>query len=154
MMDDVLDTPVSTQHRFRYAGFWIRVAAYFLDGLLLSFVNYFIVMLLVAGSVNTTVRITIQVVVTYYITLLALNAFYFAIMESSARQATLGKMAVSIKVGDAGGNRISFLHALGRYFAKLFLAMFTATFSLLWAGWDPKKQSLHDKVAGTCVFYE
>jgi uncharacterized RDD family membrane protein YckC len=148
MMEDVLDAPVSTQRRFRYAGFWIRVAAYFLDGLLLSFVNYFVVFLLLSSLTS------VQAIVTYYIILLVLNLLYFSIMESSARQATLGKMAVSIKVGDAEGNRISFLHALGRYFAKIFLGMFTATISLMWAGWDPKKQSLHDKVANTYVYYE
>ncbi len=44
-------------------------------------------------------------------------------MESSSRQATLGKMALSMKVTDLQGNRISFARATGRHFAKYISAM-------------------------------
>ena len=44
---------------------------------------------------------------------------YFAGMESSSKQATLGKMALGIKVTDLQGNRISFWRATGRNFGKL-----------------------------------
>ena len=48
---------------------------------------------------------------------------YFALCESSAWQATLGKLALGIRVTDLQGQRISFPRALGRYVAKLLSAM-------------------------------
>lgn len=62
-------------------------------------------------------------------------------------------MAVGIKDGDQNGEQLSLGNALGRYLAKLFLCIFTLTISLMWAGWDERKQALHDKVAATFVFY-
>ena len=44
---------------------------------------------------------------------------YYALMESSERQATLGKRAVGIKVTDLEGNQISFGRATGRLAAHI-----------------------------------
>ena len=44
---------------------------------------------------------------------------YYALMESSQKQATLGKMALGIKVTDQHGARISFGRATGRLLAKI-----------------------------------
>ena len=44
---------------------------------------------------------------------------YFALMESSRWQGTLGKRAMHIKVTDVNGNRISFARATARYFFKI-----------------------------------
>jgi len=44
---------------------------------------------------------------------------YFALMESSGKCASLGKMALGIKVTDLNGNRISFGKATGRFFGKM-----------------------------------
>lgn len=73
-------------------------------------------------------------------------------MESSVGQGTIGKMIVGIKVGDADGNQISFGNALGRYFAKI-LSFLILCIGFMMAGWDEKKQALHDKLADTYVFY-
>ena len=73
-------------------------------------------------------------------------------MESSSRQATLGKMGVGIKVGNANGQRITFVNALGRYLGKI-LSTLTLLIGFMMAGWDSKKQALHDKLASTYVFY-
>jgi uncharacterized RDD family membrane protein YckC len=48
---------------------------------------------------------------------------YEALMESSAYQATLGKMIFGMKVTDLYGNRISFGRATSRHFAKWLSAM-------------------------------
>lgn len=77
---------------------------------------------------------------------------YFAVMESSERQATLGKLIVGIKVGDSNGGQLSFGNAIGRYFAKI-LSGLLVCIGFMIAGWDPKKQGLHDKLANTYVFY-
>jgi uncharacterized RDD family membrane protein YckC len=142
-LDQVLDTPVSTEKRLQYAGFWIRFVAYIVDSVILWAVG-FVLGLLAAGTDAASVGLTL------------LSAFigviYFAAMESSERQATLGKMAVGIKVGDRNGERISFANALGRYFAKI-LSTLIIFIGFIMAGWDEKNQALHDKIADTYVFY-
>lgn len=141
-LDQVLDTPVATEKRFQYAGFWIRFVAYIVDSIILWAVG-FVLGLLAAGT-DANIGLTL------------LSAFigviYFAAMESSERQATLGKMAVGIKVGDRNGERISFANAIGRYFAKI-LSTLIIFIGFIMAAWDEKNQALHDKIADTYVFY-
>jgi uncharacterized RDD family membrane protein YckC len=71
-------------------------------------------------------------------------------MESSARQATLGKMALGIVVTDLDGNRIGFGRATGRYFAKILSALILLI-GFIMAAFTQKKQGLHDIIAGTLV---
>jgi uncharacterized RDD family membrane protein YckC len=139
-----------------YAGFWKRVLAKLLDGLIISFPM-------------TPVRIILGVKVTtkmffhfddstpladnemwYLFIQLTLWWLYSAIMESSKFQATFGKIAVGIAVTDMAGNRISFALATGRNFAKS-LSFITLFIGYMMAGWTKKKQALHDLIAGTLV---
>jgi len=78
---------------------------------------------------------------------------YFAGMESSASQATIGKMVVGLKVTDTDGGQISFLRALGRTAAKLLSGLFMNLGYIL-AAFTGRKQALHDVVAGTLVVTE
>ena len=48
---------------------------------------------------------------------------YFALMESSERGATVGKMALGLRVVTSNGQRLSFMNATGRYFAKIISAI-------------------------------
>jgi hypothetical protein len=75
---------------------------------------------------------------------------YFALMESSANQATFGKMALGIKVTDLQGNSISFGKASGRYFAKLVSAC-TLGVGYVMAGFTKRRQALHDMMVGCLV---
>lgn len=75
---------------------------------------------------------------------------YFALMESSSKQATLGKMALGIIVTDLDGNRISFGRASGRYFGKI-LSGLILCIGYIMAGFSEKKQALHDMIAGCLV---
>jgi uncharacterized RDD family membrane protein YckC len=74
---------------------------------------------------------------------------YKAAMESSKFQATLGKMALSLRVVDLQGNRISFVRATGRYFAKFISVIFFVGYIM--AGFTQRKQALHDLIAKTYV---
>jgi uncharacterized RDD family membrane protein YckC len=78
------------------------------------------------------------------------NFIYHVLMECSAKQATLGKQAIKIKVCDTDGQRISFGRSAWRNFAKVFSA---ATFFIgyLLAFFTRQKQALHDILAGTLV---
>lgn len=75
---------------------------------------------------------------------------YYAYLESSSRQATFGKMLLSVRVTDLEGGRISFGRATGRHFAK-YVSAFTLLIGYIMAGFTEKKQALHDMLAGTLV---
>ena len=75
---------------------------------------------------------------------------YKAGMESSALQASLGKLALGIKVTALDGERIGFARASGRFFAQL-LSSIPLYIGYLMAGFTRRRQALHDLIAGTLV---
>jgi uncharacterized RDD family membrane protein YckC len=75
---------------------------------------------------------------------------YFTLFESSAHQATPGKILVNIFVTDYTGTRISFGRANARYWAKLISAL-PAFAGFVIAAFDSKKQALHDRIAKCLV---
>jgi uncharacterized RDD family membrane protein YckC len=77
---------------------------------------------------------------------------YYALFESSALQATPGKLALGIKVVDEAGNRIGFGKASGRWFAKI-VSNLILGIGYLMAGFTARKQALHDMMAGTLVVF-
>lgn len=89
-------------------------------------------------------------VVTWLVTIV-IAWLYFALMESSKLQATIGKMVVGAMVTDLEGNRISFGRATGRYFGKI-LSGIILLIGYIMAGFTEKKQALHDMLAGTLVW--
>ena len=123
--------------RTEYGGFWVRVVAAIIDGVLLAIVG--VVLGLVVGD-RTTESLVSTVV----------GWLYYAGMESSARQATLGKMAMGLAVTDLSGDRVSFLRATGRYFAKILSALILLI-GFIMVAFTEKKQGLHDMLAGTLV---
>jgi len=83
---------------------------------------------------------------------LLVSWLYYAFMESSSSQATLGKMALGIVVTDLNGERISFGRATGRYFGQIVSAI-TLCIGFLMCAWTEKGQCLHDMMAG-CLLYK
>ena len=75
---------------------------------------------------------------------------YWILMDGSRYQASLGKMALSLKVVDAKGHRLSVPRALGRNLLK-FLSCLTFPIGFMLAGWTERKQALHDMIAGCYV---
>ncbi len=128
-----------------YAGFWKRFAAAIIDGIVLVVVGGVAGGILgAAGGDRETINLTGNV------TGIVLNMLYFALMESSTLQATLGKMALGIQVTDLHGNPISFGRAVGRHFAKILSAVILLI-GYVMAGFTEKKQALHDMIAGCLV---
>src|SRR5262249_45376562 len=82
--------------------------------------------------------------------ILVVNWLYYALMESSSWQGTLGKRALSIGVTDLAGRRLTFGRASGRFFGKLISGM-TFAIGYLMAGFTEKKQALHDIISGCLV---
>ncbi len=144
-MDQILDAPVRNEKKASYAGFWIRFVAYIVDSMVLWLIQILISFLLY-GSYSSVGGELILLILW-----IGVGVGYFAGMESSARQATLGKMLFRLKVGDEQGYQITFANAVGRYFGKILSALILFI-GFFMAGWDGKKQALHDKLADTYVY--
>lgn len=151
--------PLHAQRPTLYAGFWRRVAAWFIDFFVLSAIEW--MLLIVLGSrivvpwielggwegLGTPGRLFEGALQPFGIVVVWL---YYAFCESSRAQATVGKLALGLQVTDEAGGRIGFARATGRYFGMYVSALvFCVGFML--AGWTPRKQGLHDLMAGCCV---
>ena len=134
-----------------YAGFWKRFFASIIDGLLISIAEA-IVGFFLANTIPQLVRGSLWGFIPMpsgYVSFL-MSWIYFALMESSRYQATIGKMAIGIKVVDMNGNRISFFRASNRFFAKT-LSVILLFIGYIMAGFTEKKQALHDIIARCLV---
>lgn len=143
------------------AGFLKRAAALFIDALLVTAFYYAIMIVGVVlfglsgafdspGSDSPFGAVGAVVLGLSYLTWPLISALYFVTMESSARQATLGKMAVGIKVTGLDGARISRTRAFGRWASHL-INYLTLYIGYLAALFTARKQGLHDMVASTYV---
>ncbi|WP_242112679.1 RDD family protein [Luteimonas aquatica] len=143
-----------------YAGFWKRVAAYMIDGFIVGVASNVVqvplllsIGMLGAGFDEPTPALTggfVIVMIAAYVLPLLIQMAYFAWFHASGKQATLGKMAVGIKVVDEAGGRISFLRGVGRYFATI-LSSLLLCIGFLMAAFTDRKRALHDYMAGTLV---
>jgi uncharacterized RDD family membrane protein YckC len=80
----------------------------------------------------------------------ALWWIYFAFMESSSKQGTIGKAVFGLKVTGLNGERISFWRATGRHFGKLISSVPLAG-GFVMAFFTKRRQALHDLMAGCLV---
>jgi uncharacterized RDD family membrane protein YckC len=120
------------------AGFWRRVGASLIDGLLISVVTN--IVFAVTGA-SFAVR-----------ELLALLAVlsYFTYFEGSTGQ-TLGKRMLGIRVvGFDSGQTIGYQRAAIRYLASIISGL-CLLIGYLWMLWDREKQTWHDKVANAVL---
>lgn len=150
--------PTHAQRPDLYAGFWRRVLAWFIDGLILSALHA--VLVLASGTWLLVPWVLLGGFHAYpaaHLVEAGLQPFnivlgwlYFALCEASRWQATPGKLALNLGVSDAYGRRIDFGRATGRYFGKYVSALVLGVGFLL-AGWTARKQALHDLMAGCCV---
>ena len=151
-MDQILDLPSTGRRALNYAGFWIRFAAYFIDYIVLSIFSWALMAMFGISAFLDPNNIDFSLLIGVYLVIFVIATLYYVLMESSATQGTLGKMAVGIKIGKENGERITPLNALGRLFSKIPSALILYI-GFIMAGFDSKKQALHDKIAGTYVFY-
>jgi uncharacterized RDD family membrane protein YckC len=156
-----------------YAGFWLRFVAEIVDGLILGIPIGLIVLACFMAfggaawfhahqNMGSDSPEAVQFMMAFMgamfayfaliiVTLVAINWLYYSLMESSAHQATLGKMALGLRVTDMNGQRLSFAHATGRFFAKVLDRMIPLYIGFIMAGFTQKKQALHDMIAATLV---
>ncbi|HLW53506.1 MAG TPA: RDD family protein [Candidatus Angelobacter sp.] len=144
-----------------YGGFWIRLVAFIVDGIIVRVITFpFAAILTAAGLLHRGARfgriegpedvIPIVTAVLRSLTVFwVVNWLYEALLTSSEWQATLGKKMLNLRVTDEAGNRISFARASGRHFAK-YLSYFLLI-GFIMAAFTDRKRALHDIIAGTVV---
>lgn len=148
----VTESETALKAEVRYAGFWKRLAAYIIDFVVISFVFVIIgFALALMGLVDLNQEVPMEEYDNSIDLISILITWgYFALMESSSKQGTLGKMALGIKVTDYDGQRISFLRATGRFFGK-YLSAILLMIGFLMIAFTARKQGLHDILARTLV---
>jgi uncharacterized RDD family membrane protein YckC len=143
--------------RLDYAGFWLRVAAKIIDGMILFVVNIlaYIPMVLFVGladpaqdpeSLDPT--ILLFTCSTYLLQMLA--AALYEIIFVARWAATPGKMLLRLRIVMADETSLGWGRATGRYFATL-LSGFTLGIGYLIAAFDDERRTLHDHICGTRV---
>jgi uncharacterized RDD family membrane protein YckC len=144
-----------------YAGFWLRFVAWIIDRIVLQFAGAILTLPFAASmGIRELMRTHPSSPEDFiplfanmrkvFLIILVLEWLYYALLESSAWQATLGKKALGLEVTDLAGVRITFGRATGRYFAR-YISFFTIGIGYIMAGFTEKKQALHDMIAGTLV---
>ncbi|NKZ40153.1 hypothetical protein HF690_14430 [Oleiagrimonas citrea] len=141
--------PTESARRGLHAGFWMRFVAYLIDTLALWIPLAIIDALLMIPMAGHPERAGSSILGIYAVNFV-LILVYFAVFESSALQATPGKLALGLRVTDEYGRRIGFGRALGRYLGKL-LSGLLLLMGYIMAGFTARKQALHDLMAGSLV---
>ena len=140
-----------TEIKKSYGGFWKRVIAYLIDAFIIAFPVTMIFGTVIPEVLNTeNVEVTSVAVSMPQVIMLVASWVYFAGLESSAWQATVGKKMLGMQVTDTSGERIDFIKATIRYFAKI-LSSFILMIGFIMVAFTAKKQGLHDFIAGTLV---
>jgi uncharacterized RDD family membrane protein YckC len=189
---------VTETTNFQPAGFWWRVLAYLIDYLLIGVASTVLLLVLGGGSIlslvaafgdgsnpNSTALVSgiagLLGAYLFWLLLVGIGSWlYYALLESSERQATLGKLATGLFVSNLNGQRISFGQASGRYWSKvgvpiavgfvvglislpfqdnlalyglLQLAVAAALlYTYVMCALTPRKQTLYDQISGTLVW--
>jgi uncharacterized RDD family membrane protein YckC len=163
-----LGTPPDRASAHRLAGWWSRVGAALLDGLVVGVGG--LVLLAIVGavfSVGFFASDTAGIVSVVIGLMLAFSAFaviallYAPFMMARTDGQTLGKMAMGIRVVRVNGEPMTFGSAMLREVAVKWLLFgvvgSSTTFGLawlvdvLWPLWDDENRALHDLIAGTRV---
>jgi uncharacterized RDD family membrane protein YckC len=141
-------------YQVTYAGFWWRVLAHIIDGLILSVVFVPLAITVGVGMGTGDADLDSPLVPAVKISLRGFQILaawlYQAFCESSSWQGTIGKKVLGLRVTDMNGGQISFGRATGRYFASILSGMI-CFIGFIMVAFTEKKQGLHDMLASTLV---
>ena len=175
--DVSLDAPEPrSADEVRYAGLIRRAVALTIDSVVIYGTLLGVIKVIMLDVIRPYM-IPIEAVVPPYrigITIsFVLALVYYALLESSVWQGTLGKRIVSIKVTDLGGKRLTIGRASSRFLARQIIPLFSIFTGSLIAGegggalvtycqecaipayliqpFTTQRQAFHDLIAGTLV---
>jgi len=146
----------------QYAGFWLRFVAWIIDRILLQVAAWIILLPFMASlglhgffrgrppEGPEELLPFMGSIFRFALIALAIDWFYYALLESSVWQGTLGKKALGLEVTDLAGNRVSFGRATGRFFGRIISALIFGI-GFIMAGFTQRKQALHDILASCLV---
>jgi len=129
-----------------FGGFWIRFAAYIIDGLILTLIG--IVLGVMFGVVFRSSVDAAQGLLSLISLVVSIGYFVWSWVRSGS---TPGMNLLGLRVvRDADGGPISWGRALLRYLGIVIstLALFIG---LIWVAFDKRKRGWHDLIAGTVV---
>ncbi|KRA46268.1 RDD family protein [Pseudoxanthomonas sp. Root630] len=146
------------------AGLWKRFAAAFIDNFVTTAISYALIiplMLVGAGVIGAggdnplATGAGMATIFAMYPILILAPCVYFGWMQSSSMQASLGKLAVGIKVVRTRGDRAGFWRNFLRSLAYVLFSALTCglgvLISALMVAFTERKQALHDMICDTLV---
>jgi uncharacterized RDD family membrane protein YckC len=152
---------------FTYAGFWLRVVASLIDGVIMSIaLGVLLVPLFLLTGFEAHIDGMVQrhgqpdpaiivgligIIFVFAVVSVLIQWLYHAYLESGEKQATWGKQALGLYVTDLMGHPITFGRASGRFFAKMVTGMIPLGIGYIMAGFTERKQALHDMIASCLV---
>jgi uncharacterized RDD family membrane protein YckC len=155
-----------------YAGFWLRLVAAIIDGLIISIplapIYIFVLIGIFRNSqdlqnlqdptmVWTILGPKMFLFFTLGIVAVIVNWLYHGLFESSTWQATPGKKALGLIVTDLEGRQVTFGRASGRYFAGRGATIVPSLGGMYYfidcicIGFTERKQAVHDRIASCLV---
>ncbi len=147
----------TSPRNWHYGGFWIRVVARLIDSIVVIAIQASIAFLLLGAfgaeffpnvyrSQPAASRITFQFL-SFFI------GIAYEVVFLRYRGATLGKIALGLKVVRSDGEALGWGISIARYFMYL-VSGFILAIGYIMAGFDPEKRALHDRVCDTRVVYK
>jgi uncharacterized RDD family membrane protein YckC len=127
-----------------------RLAAIFLDGLVLSIPFLILMFTFIFASVNNKNSAPPEGMMVVWVVMIFAYPVYEALMLASRGQ-TLGKIAMKVKVVRPDGGDITTGQAWGRAFMRTILASCLSLFNYIPAFFTKERTCLHDLVANTRV---
>jgi len=140
---------------FDFAGFVPRFSAFLIDliiviGITITVSSLGIIIAAKTSSLDISDIIIITAQVFFF--LLFLSSTYFVFLEGYSGQ-TIGKMIMGIKVIKDDGNTIDLVSAFTRWIVSFISASFLFL-GFIWALFDRRSQTWHDKITGTIVVFQ
>lgn len=133
------------------AGFWIRVVAALIDGVVLWLAQKALTLLGALIIVGPGERAIVALAVAGWLFQLVIGTLYEIVFVWRWGQ-TVGKMAVKIRVMSEDYTPVSLGQSVGRYFAKILSAL-VLLIGYLMVAFRADKRGLHDLLAGTRVVH-
>lgn len=138
-----------------YAGFWMRLGAYLIDGIILSAVDWIIwiffglIIAAIAGGDERVSGAVVAVSLIAWLLTIAVSIAYLVCFWQWRGQ-TPGKMALGIKIIKTDGSTLTWGSALIRFLGYI-VSTVILYIGFIWIAFDGRKQGIHDKIAETYV---
>jgi uncharacterized RDD family membrane protein YckC len=150
----ILQVPIANDNnvvQVRYAGFWIRWVAVFIDGIIVSIVV--IPVAIAFAFINYSELDLLED--SYGVNFIGyLIAWGYYIFMTDKYQATLGKRWMGIKVANEDFTKAPLGKIILRETVGKIISGFILCIGYIMAAFGPKKRALHDVISGTVVIYD